>query len=256
MRIGIREQLAVVVLLSGLIPLMVLSVAVWINNHNFVVSVTSSELALTASLKAAQIAADLLIIQSTCSTIVTRVLLQSALKNYYQYPAEANLTGAVADVQSALASGGFSSLLQTMVFSRNTTGNTNVVLKATAANPGIKTGLYDNGTQGYLGDDGRLGYPSSLYPNITYLPTNTPDPMDPSINAVNAIAFQDYPLNKSAALLLGPMPINSSYALVSLTLPIIDNANTTLILGFMTVVAAASSIIDVTQSREGLADSM
>lgn len=77
--------------------------------------------------------------------------------------------------------------------------------------------------------------------------------MDPSVNAYYLTAFADYPLNNTAALLLGPMAINNSYALVSLTLPIIDNTDKVSVLGFMTVVAAATSIISVTQSREGLA---
>jgi osomolarity two-component system sensor histidine kinase SLN1 len=40
--------------------------------------------------------------------------------------------------------------------------------------------------------------------------------------------------------------------LVSLTLPIVDNLDLSVVLGYMTVVAAASSLIEVTQSREGL----
>lgn len=44
------------------------------------------------------------------------------------------------------------------------------------------------------------------------------------------------------------------YALVSITLPIVDNTDHVTVLGFMTVVAAATSLIDATTSREGLAD--
>lgn len=40
--------------------------------------------------------------------------------------------------------------------------------------------------------------------------------------------------------------------MVSLTLPIVDNLDPSVVLGYMTVVAAASSLIEVTQSREGL----
>jgi osomolarity two-component system sensor histidine kinase SLN1 len=84
MRIGIREQFAAVVLVTALVPLMVLAIATWVNNHNFVTGITSQQLSLTASLKAAQIASDLLLIQSTCSTITTRILIQSALRNFYK----------------------------------------------------------------------------------------------------------------------------------------------------------------------------
>jgi len=135
MRIGIREQLAVVVLLSALVPLAVLAIAVWINNHNLVVNVTSQELTLTASLKASQIASDLLLIQATCATIVTRILLQQAIKNFYH--GNTNWTSAINDVAGALASGGYSSLLQVIVFSRNATGNSTGLLSSTADNTGI-----------------------------------------------------------------------------------------------------------------------
>ena len=132
MRIGIREQLAFVVLLTSLIPLAILAIATWVNNYNFVVNVTSKSLSLTASLKAAQVASDLLLIQSTCSTIVTRVLLQDALKTYYRtYPAPMNWTAASNDVVGALASGGLSALLQVTVFSKNATGNGYGLLNAT-----------------------------------------------------------------------------------------------------------------------------
>lgn len=104
-----------------------------------------------------------------------------------------------------------------------------------------------------LGDDSDLGYPTALYPNITYTQTDQPDPYDPSVNATEAAAFLDLPLNNTSELLLGPLQINDSYALLSLTLPVTDNLNRQNVLGYMTVVAAASSLISVTQSREGLA---
>src|SRR4051812_34600699 len=101
-----------------------------------------------------------------------------------------------------------------------------------------------------LGDAG-LGYPPALYPNISYTPTTTPDQNVPGSNITNVNAFADYPLNQSAALLLGPLQINDTYALISLTLAIVDNSNPDYVLGYMTIVAAATSLIDVTTSREG-----
>jgi hypothetical protein len=44
------------------------------------------------------------------------------------------------------------------------------------------------------------------------------------------------------------------HSVVSLTLPIVDNNNRDIVLGYMTVVAAATSLLDVTTSRAGLAD--
>lgn len=170
MRIGIREQLAFVVLLTSLIPLAILAIATWVNNHNFVVDITSKSLSLTASLKAAQIASDLLLIQSTCSTIVTRILLQNALKSFYRgNQTSMNWTAANNDVISALASGGLSALLQVTVFSKNGTGDGYGLLNATADLGTSGIGLpfnYLNGSQVMLGDPG-LGYPEALYPNVS-----------------------------------------------------------------------------------------
>lgn len=160
-----------------------------------------------------------------------------------------------------LSGGSFSSLLQIIIFSRNSTiggnGRENASLglvKSTALNTGIQLPYqFPNSTYAMLGDDSDFGYPPALYPNITYTQTDQPDPMDPSVNATRAVAFNDLPLNSSSELLLGPLQINNSYALVSLTIPITDNSNREIVLGYMTVVAAATSLISVTQSREGLA---
>lgn len=41
---------------------------------------------------------------------------------------------------------------------------------------------------------------------------------------------------------------------MSLTLPIIDNSNPAYVLGYMTVVAAATALLEVISSKEGLGD--
>lgn len=58
MRVSIREQLALLILTASLISLAVVSIATWVSNHNFVLSIRSSRLAITASLKAAQLASN------------------------------------------------------------------------------------------------------------------------------------------------------------------------------------------------------
>lgn len=240
MRIGIREQLGIIVLVASALPLVVLSLAVWYNNYNFVRDIKGQELSLAASLKSDQIASDLLLIQATCTTIVSRVLVQEALRSYYDDTNETTWSDAQSDIQSALASGGLSALVQAVVYPNNGSGSALNLLNATAIGPGIvlPNTFHSNGSQAVLGDPG-IGYPPALYPNITYQ-DNVP------------WAFGDYPLNASAQLLLGPLQVNSSYALVSLTLPILDSRNKPNVLGFMTVVAAATSLYRVLESREGL----
>lgn len=117
---------------------------------------------------------------------------------------DSNWIAALDDVNGALASSGFSSLVQTIVYSRNQTGNATGLLRATANTTGIQLpDQYPNGTYAMLGDDSDLGYPTELYPNITYNNSDVPDPADPTVNSTNATAFLDFPLNATSALLLG-----------------------------------------------------
>ena len=83
MRIGIREQLAAVVLLAVLISLSIVSIPTWLFVNNFVGDVKTQALALTASLKAAQIASVLDQLLVISNSITTRGLIQDSLRRYY-----------------------------------------------------------------------------------------------------------------------------------------------------------------------------
>lgn len=216
----------------------------------------SQGLSLTASLKAAQVASDLLLIQSTCNTIVTRILVQQAMQRFYLgNTTEQNFARAATDVASALASGGQSSLLlQSIIYPRNDTGNTHGLLNVTGSAIGASIELpykYANGSNVILGDPG-MGFPPGLYPNLTYVTSAEPDPSDPTINATTVYASPDVILNATSALLLGPLQVNSSFAMLSVTLPIINNTSAVDVLGYMTVIANAEMIYNVMTSREGL----
>lgn len=93
-----------------------------------------------------------------------------------------------------------------------------------------------------LGDP-ELGFPPSLYPNLTYVPTTEPDPADNSANLTRVFAFPDLELNNVSSLLLGPLQINKTFAIVSLTLPIINNTSSVDILGFMTYVISLRTLL-------------
>jgi osomolarity two-component system sensor histidine kinase SLN1 len=79
MRIGIREQLAAIVLLAVLISLAIVSIPTWIAVNNFIGDVKSQALALTASLKAAQVASVLSQLQVIANSMTNRLLLQDAI---------------------------------------------------------------------------------------------------------------------------------------------------------------------------------
>ncbi|KAI1943352.1 hypothetical protein LOZ12_001712 [Ophidiomyces ophidiicola] len=254
MRVPIAVQLALLVLVTSLLAVTVISIATWTNNYKFVVDVKSRSIALTASLKAGQIAADLELVQSSCKTVVTRILIQNALRRLYRgNNTDENWALAVIDVQSALGSGIYTSLYQAVVFSRDGTGDQHGVLNVTGSDtsPIALPYSHPNGTTVMLGDSG-IGYPPMLYPNLTYSVQTQEDRDGESTNVTTVTAFDDLPLGLSTNLFLGPLRVNKTFALASLTLPIINNTSATDILGFMTIVVGAERLQRILLSREGL----
>jgi osomolarity two-component system sensor histidine kinase SLN1 len=81
MRVGIREQLAAIVLLGVLVTLCIVTIPVWISVNGFIADVKSQALALTASLKAAQVASVLDQLQVISNSMCTRLILQQALND-------------------------------------------------------------------------------------------------------------------------------------------------------------------------------
>ncbi|KAJ0148857.1 Two-component system protein B, partial [Colletotrichum tanaceti] len=123
-RIAIREQLAFLVVFAVLVGLMILSVPVWIYVNQFVTQVEGRELALTASLKASRISAELELVQTSIVTISSRILIQDSLFSFYDgNDTDENWVQAKGDLNSALSVGALTGLLQGRVYSRNITGN-------------------------------------------------------------------------------------------------------------------------------------
>ncbi|KAF3760766.1 hypothetical protein M406DRAFT_93599 [Cryphonectria parasitica EP155] len=255
-RIAIREQLAFLVTFAVLLALAILSVPTWIYVNNFVVGVEEDSLSLAASLKATRIASEITLVQTMIETISTRILIQQSLETFYQGNTSAsNWVNTEADMQSALGSGS-GNLYQAKIFSRNSTGPSYGLFNVTGLTTPQILLPYENsaGAPVYLGDEDG-GFPPSLYPNITYVDTGAASATDPNTNVYAAYAFSDVRLSENAGLLLGPLVINDTFALMSLTIPMRSNAGGTFILGYMTVVASASTIVDVVSSREGMGES-
>ncbi|KAF7563061.1 hypothetical protein G7046_g1072 [Stylonectria norvegica] len=252
MRIAIREQLAALVLFAVLIALAVVSIPTWIYVNRFVVDVEREGLTLTASLKASRISAELDLFQTSCYTITSRVLIQKALTNFYT-TGERDWAAAIPDFQSALAVSSSTGLLQVRVYSRNKTGASNGgLLNVTANNVSDIILPYEDssGSPVRLGD-ADFGYPPTLYPNITYIDLHRANKVRKNQSAYAAEAFPGVIISQDGGLLLGPLVLNESAALISVSVPIRDNQDT-FILGYMTVVVLASSLTQVRESREGL----
>ncbi|KAK3360308.1 hypothetical protein B0T25DRAFT_565219 [Lasiosphaeria hispida] len=261
MRVAIREQLAALVILAVLVALAIVSIPTWIYVNNFVISVETGGLSLTASLKAARISSEIDLVQTTCQTISTRLLLQNGFTNFYNKNSTTPdpWDDARKDLESALSASGFSGLLQARLYSRNTTGNVNGLLSLTgnAVSQGGSVALpytHPDGSQVFLGDEG-LGYPPALYPNITYVNLNRSNAYMSSTPSFSALAFPSVSLGNGSdgnGILLGPLVINSTFALISITVPVRMIQNSGYILGYMTLVATAKTLVEVQTSNEGL----
>ncbi|XWX00384.1 hypothetical protein V2A60_008404 [Cordyceps javanica] len=263
MRVPIWVQLALLVSAVALLALTVVAVPTWIYVQSFVVNVETESLALAASLYAAKIDSQLQLLNTISRTVSTRILIQQSLVNYYngnsttKDPFEPTVT----DLQSALATSSFTGLLQARVYSRNQTGeNATGLVSVTGSGVGTQIQniqlpyLTPTGSPVNLSDS-EFGYPPSLYPNITYETLDYPNPYIPSETAVAASAFPGVLLSDSRGLLLGPLAINETFALISLTIPIRSLRSNGFILGYLTLVAAANSFLDIQTAIDGLGSS-
>lgn len=254
MRIAIREQLAALVLLAVLVSLAIVSIPTWIYVNRFVVDIERDGLQLTASLKASRISAELDLIETIAMTISSRILVQNALTNYYN-TGKNEWEDAHEDLESALSVSTASGLLQIRLFSRNNTKTKGgVLLNVTSLSvPEIELPYKDSeGSNVRLGDTD-LGYPPSLFPNLTYVDLERPNNVRNNTTAYAAEAFDDVRIARDGGLLLGPLVLNESASLLSVTIPVRDN-NDTFILGYMSVVTLAQSLTAIQDSREGLGE--
>ena len=250
MRIPIAWQLSGLVLLCSLLCLMVLALATWFQNYSFIMGMRSSTLALVASLKAAQISANLLLFQSQVASISTRILIQSALGRFTNgNDTVENWSRTISDLTGAMSGDGQSALLlQSVLFPAfdDGTDNVNGLVNVTGAGILIKLpATYPNGSDVYLGDPG-LGYPTALYPNLTYSQFEGTS----SINH-STTYYEGKALTHHTVLLIGPYPINDSFSMFSVTMPVIAN-NTTDLIGWLSVVIDARMLFNIVDSPEGL----
>ncbi|KAM3471364.1 hypothetical protein MY8738_009351 [Beauveria namnaoensis] len=260
MRVPIWIQLALLVSAVALLALAVVAVPTWIYVQSFVANVETDSLALAASLYAAKIDSQLQLLNTISRTISTRILIQQSLVNYYNGNSTTTdpFEPTVTDLQSALATNSFTGLLQARIYSRNQTGeNATGLVSVTGSGVGTQTQnielpyLTPNGSRVNL-SDAEFGYPPCLYPNITYATLDYPNPYITSETAVSASAFPNVLLSDSRGLLLGPLAINQTFALVSLTIPIRSLQANGFILGYLTLVAAANSFFDIQTATDGL----
>ncbi|KAI9659826.1 MAG: Histidine kinase [Bathelium mastoideum] len=249
MRIPIREQLGLVILFCTLVGLAVIAIATWVTNHSVVLGLREQRLSIVASLKAGQLTSNFQLMGSSVRAASTRVLLQNAIQQYNNGDTSAATSSTVeADLKAGLQGGQQAALLlQAVIYPNTSNGPSPFRPIFNATGDGVSGVIqlpykYSNGTPVTLGDE-NAGYPPELYPNITF--------STPGFNTPTA-SYNGRILNSTNSLLLGPLLINSTFALVSITEPIINVNNTNDILGWLSVVIDARLIFQVLDSPIGL----
>ncbi|KAI9699898.1 MAG: Histidine kinase [Bogoriella megaspora] len=210
----------------------------------------SQRLSIVASLKAAQLTSSLQQMSSQVRGASSRVLIQNALQEYNNgNAAAANAPEIPNDLKAGLQGGQQTALLlQAVIFPNTTVGNAKFAPLFNVTGDGV-TGViqlpynHANGTPAFLGDS-VVGYPYNLYPNITF--------QSVSGSSQEAAFYNGQILNRTTTLLLGPYMINSTFALVSITVPIVNNNTTLDIIGWLTAVIDARLILQVVDSPVGL----
>ena len=214
----------------------------------------SSSLALVAAFYAGLLNSNLVLLQSTVQAISTRILIQNALQRYNSGNITVeNWVNTQRDIDSAIGGnqGTRALALQTRIVSKNGTGTLGpyglVNVTATSVMGKIVLPAADaNGNSVYLGDEDQ-GYPPTLYPNLTFTSTVINSTFNES-----AAFLEGNRLPLDISLFLGPLLVNQTFALVSITTAIINNTSATDILGWITVVLDAHLIVDVERSTAGL----
>ena len=219
---------------------------------------STSGLTLATTLYAQQLATNLLIVQNRADQLGGRISVQNALGRYILNAnnTNANWVRAASDLQSGLGSGGSGQYaVQCLVYGPDTNGpaGANPVMNATSNTTAAPVELpykYPNGSAVLLGDNSSGGFPSILYPRLNL----TSQFVNSTLNSTTA-NFGDISVNDSKPLVLGPYPTNSSFALFSITTPILNNSFSAEVLGWITAVFTSDFLYEIQNSTLGLGNS-
>jgi osomolarity two-component system sensor histidine kinase SLN1 len=226
-----------------------------VTNHSFVLNIRATRLTLTASLKAAQVAGNLLIMQTTLRQTASRLAIQTALRRYSVdgNTSDSNWDRARDDFDAVFVGEGDARLaVQARLYPSNTS-DFYIFNRTVDSMKGIVLPYKDpEGKDVHFGDAPN-GYPPDLYPKYTAFQRN----VTVAGNTENQwfATFNGREISSSSQLFSGPFRINSTLSLVSITMPIINNTSSIDTMGWLTVVLDAGLIARVVNALEGLDDS-
>ena len=250
MRIPIREQLGCLVLLSSLIGLAVIAIATWVTNHNFVLGVRSNALALRATLKASQVASNMLVMETSVRQTTSRLAIQAALQRYNNDDNNTpqNWDRARDDFDAIFTGEGDARLAVQIALYPKNSSDTALVAMTKDTLQGLPLPILGANGQPVLFGDNSTFIPE-LYPKFRTYPKRINDSFDQWLAEYNGRQ-----INASSFLVSGPYAVNESLSLMSLTMPVINNTSSIDTLGWLTTVLDANLIRKVVNAMEGLDD--
>jgi osomolarity two-component system sensor histidine kinase SLN1 len=205
---------------------------------------------LTASLKSAQLSSSLLLMQILVKQATLRLVPQTALELYYQ---KGNSTDEqwdrTAEDYDAIFAGDENSRIAVQARIYHKESSDRVLFSRTASRVANVTLPYEkpDGQPALMGDH-LYGYIPELYPRFK---VRAKDRNSDQYDA----EYEGRIINRTSFLLLGPYRVNSHSALISITMPIVNNISNTRTIGWLTIVLDAKLIKDVIDAKDGLGDS-
>lgn len=211
-------------------------------------SIRSTRLTLTASLKAAQLSSNLSLMQILALQAANRLSPQAALSRYNGGNTSIENWTRTTEDYDAIFSGdsGTRVAIQAQIYRANTTEFSVFNRTAYTVTDVVLPFLTPAGQNATLGDPVH-GFIPELYPrfDIEAIPVNS--------------TFNEYKgnyagrlIDNTSYLFLGPYRVNDTFSLVSITLPIINNTSNIETLGWLTAVLDANLITSVINAIEGL----
>ncbi|KAJ8112248.1 hypothetical protein OPT61_g5342 [Boeremia exigua] len=247
LRISICVQLGILVFLATSIGLTVVALATWYTNHTFVKDVRSNSLALSASLKSAQLSSNLLLMQTLVRQATLRRSPQAALEIHYREGrSTTDQWNWTAEDYDAMFAGSKNSriALQARIYHKEDAKR--ILFSRTASSVRNETLPYErpDGQFALMGDQ-TFGYIPQLYPQFDVRTINhTSEQYEAS--------YCGKVIDRSSPLFSGPYRVSDQLTLVSITMPIVNNTSVDRTIGWLTVVLDARLIKEVVESRDGL----
>ncbi|KAK6340469.1 Histidine kinase [Orbilia blumenaviensis] len=252
LRVKIRNQLSFLVAIFTLTAVGALAGISWRNNLGFIKDSATTRLSMIADLKRAQMVQAIETLEGLASSIATRSAPISLLTRWMNGTMTPTYWGfAASDTASALSAQRF--YVAATLYNANLT---QALLNITANPPGNRDfndaknkkdalGVYtdESGQAQSANWDGHEGFPDELYPRASIISNTSAEKLE---------LFNQAFIENHQSLLLGPVQVNSSYYMISFTVPVHNSTRN--LIGFWTILLDAQLLVDIVNTTQGMGD--